>query len=99
LKLYMELVRLHKFIKGRLSSFPTWEVIPAGDLLAAKHGASTSEVLSAYSSWGAIHGNGGSYSWMALTLVDKVLHGNFKQQAPPTLASDGGFKLSWPLRR
>ncbi len=92
MKLYMDLVRLHKFIEGRLSSFPTCEVIPAGDLLAAKHGASPSEVLSAYSSWGAVHRNGGSYTRMALTLVDKVLRGNFKQQAPPTPASDGGSK-------
>jgi hypothetical protein len=92
LKLYMDLVRLHKFIEGRLSSFPTCEVIPAGDLLAAKHGASPSKVLSAYSSWGAVHGNGGSYTRMALTLVDKVLRGIFKQQAPPTPASDGGNK-------
>jgi hypothetical protein len=30
LKLYMDLVRLHKFIQGRLSSFPTCEVIPGG---------------------------------------------------------------------
>jgi hypothetical protein len=42
--------------------------------------------------WGAVHGNGGSYTRMALTLVDKVLRGNFKQQAPPTPASDGGNK-------
>jgi hypothetical protein len=92
MKLHMDLVRLQKFIEGRLSSFPTCEVIPAGDLLAAKHGASPSEVLSAYSSWGAVHGNGGSYTRMALTLVDKVLRGNFKQQAPPTPASGGGSK-------
>ena len=49
-KLYTDLVRLHKFIEGRLSSFPTCKVIPAGDLLAAKCGATPSEVLSAYSS-------------------------------------------------
>jgi hypothetical protein len=88
----MDLVRLHKFIEGRLSSFPTCEVKPADDLLAAKHGVSPSEVLSAYSSWGAVHGNGGSYTRMALTLVDKVLRGNFKQQTPPTPASGGGSK-------
>jgi hypothetical protein len=29
---------------------------------------------------------------MALILVDKVLRGNFKQQAPPTPASGGGSK-------
>jgi hypothetical protein len=91
-KLYTDLVRLHKFIEGRLSSFPTCKVIPAGDLLAAKRGATPSEVLSAYSSWGAVHGNGGSYTRMALTLVDKVLRGNFKQQAPQTPASEGGSK-------
>jgi hypothetical protein len=92
LKLYMDLVRLHKFIEGRLSSFPLCEVIPAGDLLAAKHGASPSEVLAAYSSWGAVHGNGGSYTRMALTLVDKVLQGTFKQPLPPPPVSDRGNK-------
>ncbi len=92
MKLYTDLVRLHKFIEGRLSSFPTCKVIPAGDLLAAKRGATPSEVLSAYSSWGAVHGNGGSYTRMALTLVDKVLRGNFKLQAPQTSASEGGSK-------
>jgi hypothetical protein len=67
-------------------------VIPAGDLLAAKRGATPSEVLSAYSSWGAVHGNGGSYTRMALTLVDKVLRGNFKIQAPQSSAAEGGSK-------
>ncbi len=51
-KLLFDLGRLHRFIESRLSSFPLCEVIPAGDLLAAKHGASTSEILAAYSSWG-----------------------------------------------
>jgi hypothetical protein len=88
----MDLVKLHKFTEGMLSSFPLCEAIPAGDLLAAKHGASLSEVLTAYSSWGAVHGNGGSYTRMALTLVDKVLRGTFKQPTPPTPASDGGNK-------
>jgi hypothetical protein len=91
-KLYTDLIRLHKFIEGRLSSFPTCEVIPAGDLLAAKRGATPSEVLSAYSSWGAVHGNGGSYTRMALTLVDKVLRGTFKPQPPQNSAAEGGSK-------
>ncbi len=43
LKLLLDLARLHKFIEGRLSSYPQCEVIPAGDLLAAKHSASPSE--------------------------------------------------------
>jgi hypothetical protein len=92
LKLHLDLVRLHKFIEGRLSSHSQCEVIPAGDLLAAKHGASPSEILAAYSGWGAVHGSGGSYTRMALTLVDKVMKGTFKQQQQPTAASDGGSK-------
>jgi hypothetical protein len=75
LKLHLDLVRLHKVIEGRLSSHPQCEVIPAGDLLAAKHGASPSEILAAYSGWGAVHGSGGAYTRMALTLVDKVMGG------------------------
>ncbi len=91
-KLLLDLGRLHRFIESRLSSFPLCEVIPAGDLLAAKHGASVSEILAAYSSWGAIHGSGAAYTRMALTLVDKVLSGNFKKPLPPPQAADGGGK-------
>jgi hypothetical protein len=90
-KLLLDLARLHRFIESRLSSFPHCEVIPAGDLHAAKNGASTNEVLAAYASWGAVHGNSAAYTRMALTLVDKVLSGNFKkpQQQPVT---DGSSK-------
>ena len=83
-KLLLDLARLHRFIESRISSFPNCEVIPAGDLLAAKNGT-TSEVLAAYANWGAVHGNSAAYTRMALTLVDKVLSGNFKnpvQQQP-----------------
>ncbi len=82
LKLLLDLGSLQIFIEGRLSSYPQCEVIPAGDLLAAKHGASPSEVLAADSGWGAVHGSGGAYARMALTLVDKVLGGTFKQPQP-----------------
>jgi hypothetical protein len=91
-KLLTDLGRLHRFIESRLSSFPLCEVIPAGDLLAAKHGASTDEILAAYSCWGAVHGSGAAYTRMALTLVDKVLTGNFKKPLPPPLPTDGGGK-------
>jgi hypothetical protein len=74
------------------SIYPLCEVIPAGDLLTAKLGASLSEVFAAYSSWGAVHVNGGSNTRTALTLVDKVLGGTFKQQMPPPPASNGGNK-------
>ncbi len=89
-KLLLDLGRLHRFIESRLSSIPLCEVIPSGDLLAAKHGASTSEILAAYSSWGAVHGSGAAYTRMALTLVDKVLSGNFKKPLPPPQQADGG---------
>jgi hypothetical protein len=39
-----------------------------------------------------VHGNGASFTSMALTLVDKVLSGTFKKPQPPTPASDGGSK-------
>ncbi len=81
-KLLLDLGRLHRFIESRLSSFPLCEVTPAGDLLAAKHGASASEVLAAYSGWGAVHGSGAAYTRMALTLVDKVQTGSFKKPPP-----------------
>ena len=88
----MDLARLHRFIESRISTFSNCVVIPAGDLLAAKHGASTSEVLTAYASWGAVHGNSAAYTWMALTLVDKVLPGNFKNPAQQQPASGGSGK-------
>ncbi len=91
-KLLLDLGRLHRFIESRLSSFPLCEVIPAGDLLAAKHGASTSEILAAYSCWGAVHGSGAAYTRMALTLVDKVLSSSFKKPLPPPQPADGGGK-------
>ncbi len=91
-KLLLDLGRLHRFIESRLSSFPLCEVIPAGDLLAAKHGASASEVLAAYSGWGAVHGSGAAYTRMALTLVDKVLSGSFKKPPPPPPAADSSGK-------
>jgi len=68
--------------------------MPAGDLLAAKHGASTSEILAAYSCWGAVHGSGAAYTRMALTLVDKVLSGSFKKPLPPPQPADGKRKRS-----
>jgi hypothetical protein len=92
-KLLLDLGRLHRFIESRLSSFPLCEVILAGDLLAAKHGASASEVLAAYSGWGAIHGSGVAYTRMALTLVDKILSGNFKKPPPPPPPADGSGKM------
>jgi hypothetical protein len=49
-KLLLDLARLHRFIESRISSFPNCGVIPAGNLLAAKNGATTSEVLAAYAS-------------------------------------------------
>ncbi len=92
-KLLLDLGSLHRFIERRLSSFPLCEVIPAGDLLAAKHGASTSQILlAAYSSWGAVHDSGAAYTRMALTLVDKVLTGSFKKPLPPPKSADGGGK-------
>jgi len=91
-KLLLDLSRLHRFIESRLSSFPKCEVIPAGDLLAAKHGASAAEVLSAYSGWGAVHGTGAAYTRMALTLVDKVLTGSFKKPLPPPQTPDNSGK-------
>jgi hypothetical protein len=91
-KLLLDLGRLHRFIESRLSSFRLCEVIPAGDLLAAKHGASASEVLATYSCWGAVHGSGAAYTRMALTLVDKMLSGNFKKSLPPPPTADSGGK-------
>ncbi len=91
-KLLLDLARLHHFIESRISSFTDCEVIPAGDLLAAKNGATMSEVLAAYASWGAVHGNSTAYTRMALTLVDKVWSGNFKKPLQQQPVSGGTGK-------
>jgi len=57
--------------------FAAVQVIPADDLLAAKLNSSYTEILAAYSGWGAMHGNSVWYTRMTLTLVDKVLNGSF----------------------
>jgi uncharacterized membrane protein YgcG len=84
-KLLLDLARLHRFIESRISSFLNCEVIPARDLLAAKNGATKSEVLAAYASWGAVHGNSAAYTRMALTLVDKVQ--SLEAPVPPPAAA------------
>jgi hypothetical protein len=53
------------------------QVITADDLLDAKLNSSYTEILAAYSGWGAMQGNSAGYIRMALTLVDKVLNGSF----------------------
>jgi hypothetical protein len=50
--------------------FVAVQVIPADDLLAVKLNSSYTEILAAYSGWGAMHGNSPSYIRMVLTLVD-----------------------------
>jgi hypothetical protein len=57
--------------------FAAVQVIPADDLLAAKLNSSYTEILAAYSGWGAMHSNSPSYIRMALTLADKMLNSSF----------------------
>ncbi len=78
LKMMSDLSRLHLFIQRRLSSSPNVTVVPAGDLLVGKTAASQEETLSAFSTWGKVHGSTASYTRMALSLVD--CHFN---KAPP----------------
>ncbi len=70
LKMMTDLSRLHLFIQRRLSSSPNVVVVPAGELLVGKKAASSEEMLSAFSSWGTVHGSTASYTRMALSLVD-----------------------------
>jgi hypothetical protein len=91
MKLLLDLVRLHRFIEGCLSSFLSCEVIPAGGLLAAKHGATPNEVLAAYSSWGAVHGSGASYTRMAQPLWTRSYLAPAKPQPLPP-ATEGSSK-------
>ncbi len=65
-----DLSRLHQFIQRRLSSSPNCVIIPACDLLAGKQAVSPEEALTAFSTWGSVHGSTASYTRLALTLVD-----------------------------
>jgi hypothetical protein len=83
-RLLEDLRRLHSFFKQRLSSFANCTVIPAGDLIARKKDASNSDIIAAYSGWGAVHGSGTSYTRMALYLLDNLFRVPIAKPAPPS---------------
>jgi hypothetical protein len=70
IKLMQDLARLHLFISRRLSSSANCSVLPACDLVTGKKNATPEEALSAFSTWGAVHGSNSNYTRMALYLVD-----------------------------
>jgi hypothetical protein len=70
LKLMCDLARLHQFILRRLGSGDNCSVIPACDLLTGRNNTSPEDALSAFSSWGTVHGSGAHYTRIALALVD-----------------------------
>jgi hypothetical protein len=78
-----DLRRLHSFFKQRLSSYFSCTVIPAGDLIAGKRDAGNADIIAAYSSWGAVHGSGTSYTRMALYMLDNLFRATFSKPAPP----------------
>ncbi len=82
-RLLDDLRRLHSFFKHRLSSFANCSVIPAGDLIAGKMDASNSDIIAAYSGWGAVHGSGTSYTRMALCLLDNLFRVPSAKPPPP----------------
>jgi hypothetical protein len=70
LKLMCDIARLHQFILRRLGSSDNCSVIPACDLLTGRKNTTPYDALSAFSSWGTVHGSGAQYTKMALALVD-----------------------------
>jgi hypothetical protein len=78
-----DLSRLHLFTQRRLSSSSNIIVVPAGELLVGKKAASLEETLSAFSTWGKVHGSTASYTRMALLLVD--CHFNKTPPATPVV--------------
>jgi hypothetical protein len=70
IKLMQDLARLHLFISRWLSSSANCSVLPACDLLTGIKNATPEEALSAFSTWGAVHGSNSNYMRMALSLVD-----------------------------
>jgi hypothetical protein len=106
-KLLDDLRRLHSFFKQRFSSYSNCSVIPAGDLIAGKRDAGNADSIAAYSSWGAVHGCGTSYTRMALYMLDNLFRASFIKPAPPpnkgkrprsesTSSSDGNSSYSDP---
>ncbi len=58
-----DLARLHLFISRRLSSSTNCSILPACDLLlTGKKNSSPEEALSAFSTWGAVHGSNSNYT-------------------------------------
>jgi len=88
-RLLEDLRRLHSFFKQRLSSFSNCTVIPAGDLIAGKKDASNSDIITAYSGWGAVHGSGTSYTRMALYLLDNLFRVPIAKPAPVPPSNKG----------
>ncbi len=82
-KLLDDLRRLHTFFKQFLSSYSSCTVIPAGDLIAGKRDARNADIIAAYSSCGAVHGSGTSYTRMALYMLDNHFRATFSKPAPP----------------
>jgi hypothetical protein len=81
IKLMQDLARLHLFISRWLSSSANCSVLPACDLLTGIKNATPEEALSAFSTWGAVHGSNSNYMRMALSLVD-----NHFRQSPASAA-------------
>jgi hypothetical protein len=88
-RLLEDLKRLHSFFKQHLSSFANCTVIPAGDLIAGKRDATNSDIIAAYSGWGAVHGSGTSYTRMALYLLDNLFRVPIAKPAPPPTRGRG----------
>jgi hypothetical protein len=95
-RLLDDLRRLHSFFKQRLSSFANCSVIPAGDLIAGKMDASNTDIIAAYSGWGAVHSSGTSYTRMALYLLDNLFRVPFAKPAPPLPTRGRGLAVSPP---
>ncbi len=70
INLMQDLAQLHPFISRWLSSSANCSVLPACDLLTGIKNPTPEEALSAFSTWGAVHGSNSNYMRMALSLVD-----------------------------
>ncbi len=88
-KLLADLGRLHNFFTQRLSSHTNGTVVPAGDLIAGKRNAKNADIISTYSSWGAVHGTGTSYTRMALFLIDNLFRASFREPSAPPKVNPG----------
>jgi hypothetical protein len=69
-KLCCDIFRMSKFILAQLKELPNVTVVCTADILVGRANAAPSEILSAMSTWGSVHGPQSAYTAIALKLLN-----------------------------